>query len=115
MKEIWKNVPNYKRYQISNLGNVKNNYLWTGSMYIFKPHMLKPHIDKKGYATIHLKSKIYKIHRLVAEVFIPNPNNLPQVNHKDVNKWNNNVDNLEWCTSKENITHPILNNLRNNK
>ena len=115
MKEIWKDIPDYNGYQISNLGNIKNDYIWTGSMYIYKPHTLKPHIDRKGYATIHLKNKTYKIHRLVALIFIPNPDNLPQVNHIDGNKQNNKVENLEWCSCKQNITHAIINNLINNR
>lgn len=71
--------------------------------------ILKPLIDKDGYehVVIHIDGKKYRrsIHRLVALAFIPNPNNKPEVNHKDGNKSNNNVDNLEWATSKENINH----------
>lgn len=115
MKEIWKPICNNSNYEISNLGNVRNNYLWTGSMYIHKPHILKPHIDKKGYKTIHIKKKIFKVHRLVAKLFLSNYNELLQVNHIDGNKLNNNINNLEMCSCKENIEHAIINNLRNNR
>ena len=99
MKEMWKDIPGYERlYQVSNLGNVRSlNYNRTGEI-----KLLKQIPDKGGYKTIQLckngKPKHCKIHRLVAMAFIPNPNNLPAVNHKDENPSNNNVNNLEWCT-----------------
>jgi hypothetical protein len=76
---------------------------------------LKPYIDEYGYNKISLfidKKVISKrIHRLVAECYIKNPNDLPEVNHKDTNKLNNNLNNLEWITHRENIDHAISNNL----
>lgn len=70
---------------------------------------LKPHKDKFGYLRVHLvkntKHKSCLVHRLVARAFIPNTNNLPQINHKDENKLNNYVDNLEWCTAKYNCNY----------
>lgn len=96
MQEIWKDILNYEGYyQISNYGNIKSFHNYR------KGSILKPRL-KKGYYQIGLrkegKRKWYAIHRLVAQAFIPNPNNLPQVNHKDENKLNNNVNNLEWCS-----------------
>jgi hypothetical protein len=102
-KEIWKDIKGYEnKYQISNFGRVKSlNYLRTK-----KEKLLKVHSDKNGYLVLNLskdgKSKCVKVHRLVAEMFIENPHNYTQVNHKDENKKNNNVNNLEWCTIKYN-------------
>lgn len=98
MKEIWKNIKRYENlYKVSNWGRVKsarNNIL------------LKLHIQKNGYLRVSLskngKIKYYNIHRLVAEAFIPNPNNYPIINHIDGNKKNNNVKNLEFCTYSHN-------------
>lgn len=106
-KEIWKNINflnNY--YQISNKGNIRH-------IKSKRINILKPHKDKNGYLIISLyinkKFQTFKLHRLVAQAFIPNPDNLPQVNHKDGNKLNNCVNNLEWCTCRENINHAVKN------
>lgn len=102
MEEIWKPIDGFNgRYEISNYGRLKSyaqnksGKISTGSP------------DKKGYLTVTLydndgKRQTYKVHRLVTGAFIPNPNNLPQVNHKDENKTNNCVDNLEWCDNDYN-------------
>lgn len=110
MEEIWKDIEGYEGlYQVSNLGRVKSlNYKRSG-----KEGILTPTPIYGGYMHINLykngKPKPYLIHRLVAQSFIPNPNNLPEVNHKDENKENNSVDNLEWCTSKYNANHGTRN------
>lgn len=79
--------------------------------------ILKQQIDKDGYYTVNLqigaRKKFMRVNRIVAIVFIPNPNLLPQVNHKDGDKMNNEVENLEWVTCKENIAHAFINGLAN--
>lgn len=102
MKEIWKDVAGYERlYKISNLGNVYS---------VKRGRNLKLINSHHGYKRIRLyigsKSwRIYAVHRLVAEAFIPNPHNLPEVNHKDENHSNNVVSNLEWCTRTYNVNY----------
>ena len=101
--EEWKDIKGYEGiYQISNKGRVK-------SLKFNKENILIPAKHNRGYLFINLckngKVKKYLIHRLVAEAFLPNPDNLPQVNHKDENKLNNNVENLEWCSNKYNVNY----------
>lgn len=106
--EIWKDIKGYEGdYQISNLGRVK-------SLKYKKERILKYFFDKDGYKNLTLtkngKAKKKKIHRLVAECFIKNPFNKPDVNHIDLDKSNNNVSNLEWVNKRENMKHASLNN-----
>lgn len=102
MKEIFKNIEGYEGYQVSNLGNVK-------SLKFGKEKILKQSKCTGGYLQVRLKKegkyKSYLSHRLVAKTFIPNPNNYPQINHKDEDKTNNSVINLEWCTNKQNCNY----------
>ena len=105
-KEIWKDITGYEGlYKVSNLGMVKSleRKVWNGKGYIIvRERILKPGKDKGGYLKVHLckdgKAKSILLHRLVADEFIDNIDNLPQINHKDENPSNNNVNNLEWCT-----------------
>lgn len=98
----WRPVNGYEgKYEVSNTGMVRSlNYNKTGSIQI-----LKPLNNNLGYLKVRLSGKSYFIHRLVAQAFIPNPLNLPQVNHKDENKQNNRVENLEWCTAEYNTNY----------
>lgn len=73
--------------------------------------IVKPQINGTGYYRVSIGKKLMFVHRLVAMLYIPNPNNLPQVNHKDGNKLNNSVENLEWVTNKQNSIHALKNGL----
>lgn len=99
MDEVWRDVKDFPQYRVSNLGRVYS---------LKTKKILKPHPDKKGYLRVKLwekKGYTFKVHRLVAQAFIDNPQNLPQVNHKDENKQNNRVNNLEWCDNSYNATY----------
>ena len=115
MNEEWKDIPGYEgRYQVSNLGRVKS----LAREYITGQHshtihlsekIMRPKVRESGYSLVSLnKDGIVKdayIHRLVAQSFIPNEDDLHYVNHKDENPRNNRVDNLEWCTQKYNVNY----------
>ena len=108
--EIWKDIKNYEgRYQISNYGKVKSLARWIGNQRYVKEKILVLNKDRKGYLRVGLskngKCLTRRIHRLVAQAFIPNPLNLPQVNHLDGRKNNNYVNNLEWVNSQTNNQH----------
>ena len=74
-------------------------------------HILKPQPNAKGYLRVSISKKLVFVHRLVAEKYVPNPNNLPQVNHIDGNKFNNNADNLEWVDNQSNREHAVVTGL----
>ena len=118
MIECWKPIENYNNlYEISSFGNIRSldrkitmKNKWGGcTTFIRKGKVLKNKKKSTGYNFVCLSKnnikRYYHVHRLVAQAFIPNPNTLPQVNHKDGNKDNNNVNNLEWCTSHQNLLH----------
>lgn len=97
-KEIWLPIKDYENYEISNLGRVRKNN-----------KILRQYENDKGYLYVGLsknnKRKFFRVHRLVAMAFINNSENLPEVNHKDENKLNNRIDNLEWCTRLYNMRY----------
>lgn len=103
-EEIWKPVVGYEnRYEVSNTGKVRSSH--------FNEPIILSTIVFQGYEIVSLCNLNIKrnrrMHRLVAQAFIPNPENKPQVNHKDKNKLNNHVNNLEWATNQENVIHSV--------
>lgn len=105
-KEIWKICKNHPKYECSNLGRIAN--IKTG-------YILTPQINKKGYYTIILSDEVnkhtkYNLHRIIAETFIDNPDPIKynHVTHKDENKRNNNINNLEWCDNKYNHNYGTI-------
>ena len=114
MREEWRPLVGYEGlYEVSNRGNMKSleRTVWDNRGYYrtVPERILKPMKDSSGYLQVKLwkdgKAKKYLVHRLVAEAFIPNPDNLPQINHIDENKQNNCMDNLEWCSRSYNMTY----------
>lgn len=108
MAERWKPIPFFSdKYRVSSLGRIKN--IKTG-------RILCPHPTNVGYLTIQLSrngvAKSMYVHRLVAMAFLPNPNNLQEVNHKDFNRENNHLNNLEWCSREQNAKHAAKNGRR---
>lgn len=105
MNEIWRDIKGYEnRYAISNKGRI----------YSYLSNKMLSQCLRRGYLSVCLitgdgRKKMESVHRLVAIHFLDNPNNLPQVNHKDENKLNNEVDNLEWCTAKDNMNYGTRN------
>ena len=114
--EIWKAVKGYEGlYEVSNIGTVRSVDRMVkhskGGFRLYKGSILTPTLNADGYETVHLSkfnvSGTKRVNRLVAEAFIPNPNNLPTVNHKDENKLNNSVENLEWMSVSDNVKYSV--------
>lgn len=118
MQEVWKPIKETNGiYEISNFGNIRSIDRYArvcgGGKRLVKGRNRKPIKCRNGYlelqANLSGERKCYLIHRLVAQYFIPNPHNYPEVNHKDENPQNNHVDNLEWCTPKYNCNYGTRN------
>lgn len=103
--EKWRQIKGYDRYKVSNHGRVMN----------IEGKIITPSISEKGYFRVRLykdnKTKDPYVHRLVANAFIPNPLGKPQINHVDCDKKNNHINNLQWCTNKENAHHAMANGI----
>lgn len=109
--ESWVDIKGYEGlYQVSNYGRVKSFHKKNIGL------IMSPYSTRKGYSRIGLRKDLittkYLVHRLVAENFIPNPYNYSQVNHKDENGYNNQVDNLEWCNNQYNVNYGTANKRR---
>lgn len=120
MSEIWKDIPNYQGlYQVSDYGNIRsldhysNNHYPDGNKQFHKGKILKPFENANGYLLIKLykngHNTTFQLHRIVANVFLPNHNKKLQVNHLDENTKNNKVTNLEWCSAKRNSNYGTRN------
>lgn len=110
MKEEWQPIAGYEGlYEVSNLGHVKS----LGNDKSRKEKIMKPEKDKDGYLRVTLcrngKGKHFKVHRLVATAFLPNPEGFPEINHLDEVKTNNCISNLEWCSTKYNSNYGTRN------
>lgn len=128
-KEVWKTVVDFEGiYEVSNLGNVRSltrDVVRGNGVMLKRGKIIAQNKTTNGYLTVHLYKDTVRtvklVHRLVAEAFIPNPDNLPEVNHKDENKHNNTSKNLEWCTRAYNGSYgsrtkrAIITSLANNK
>lgn len=109
--EIWKDIKGYEGlYQASNLGNIRSLRFINGTTNRERIKVLKPQI-RNNYYIVNLVNngirKTHSVHRLVAQTFLNKPEDKEVVNHKDYNTFNNKVDNLEWCTQKQNINHSL--------
>ena len=113
-EEIWRPIEGYEGlYEVSSYGRVRSldryDKYSDGRIYLHKGKVLSPAKDKNGYFVVSLyfngKHNTIKVHRLVAQAFIPNPDNLPEVNHLDEDKTNNRVENLEFCDRKYNLNY----------
>lgn len=123
MNEIWKDIVGYEgHYQVSNTGQIKSlaRKIWYESKGRVKAHfklraekILAQRVGTTGYLQISLclesERKLVSLHRVMAEAFVPNPENKPEVNHKDTNKLNNTIQNFEWMTHAENMAHSLEN------
>lgn len=122
--EVWKPVKGYEQlYEVSNLGRVrscanKTTFSMKHGKRTWKQRILKQKSDKQSYKRVTLykdkKQKTFLVHRLVAEAFLPNPENKPIINHKDGNPPNNEWTNLEWCTYRDNLMHAFANKMNKN-
>lgn len=117
---IWKKIPGFSDvYEASDTGLIRRlPYFYTAvrdggevTWDLGEKLLGGSKLSKKGYRRVNLEGKVYFVHRLVASAFIPNPKNLPQINHIDGDKLNNRVDNLGWVSNQENRNHAVTNGL----
>lgn len=112
--EVWRPIAGYECfYEVSNLGRVRSLMMRNGSGSFARKKLMTQHNNGHGYKYVSIrlngKRKNFYVHRLVADAFVPNPNNLPVVDHIDFDKTNNNADNLQWMTQKQNVARSTQN------
>jgi hypothetical protein len=118
MGEKWREIPGIEsmfgaKYEVSSFGRFRSMPRKSKiSDRIIPGRNIRTHVDDRGYVSVHLKDRTYRAHRVVASVFLPNPENKPEVNHIDGNKANNRISNLEWATKSENFWHSVGAGLR---
>lgn len=113
----WKTVAQDSRYEVSEFGDVRSSAMWvternTGRTYKKRERILSQWKNYKGYPHVQLSQKATPVHRIVSMAFLPNPNNLPEIDHLDGDKTNNHFTNLEWVSTKENLKRAYENGLR---
>jgi len=122
MNEIWRQIRGYEGlYEVSSEGRIRTEYRLHRNQnkktWYKDPIIRKPFVHKNGYLFVTLSKdnrvKGFSVHRLVGQAFIPNPKKKPQINHKDLNRANNNAENLEWMTNRENSMHSRRNGFNN--
>ena len=115
--ENWKQTTIRQDYEVSDLGRVRRKKRGPANKRVDPApyHLLKPKQTTNGYLSVKIDRRDYRVHRLVAQAFIPNPMNKPDVNHNNGNKWDNSVENLIWATKSENMEHAWANGLAKNQ
>ena len=106
--EMWKDIPSYEGlYEASNMGRIKSKERYSDNYYVREKILTQKLNQRYFYVTLRKdgKAKTLRVHRLIAKAFLPNPDNLPEVNHKDENTVNNAIWNLEWCDSNYNLNY----------
>ncbi len=115
MKEVWKDIPGFEDYQVSNTGKVcsvaRTVKTWNGTRPV-RERIKKTSVNRHGYEIVTIRTKTVSVHRLVAKAFLPNPEGLPEVNHSNGIKIDNWVSNLEWSTHSANMKHAFTTGLQ---
>lgn len=116
LMEEWRKIPGFdERYEVSSFGHIRRakSIYWRFLHGKYTPHILPEKtlslgtISQKGYIEVRFANRLHRLHRLIALAFVPNPNDLPQINHKNANKLDNRPENLEWCTNQQNRDHMV--------